>query len=150
MLKFSGGGEDSNYGKSVKKLIEEKQLDRRVYLRGSTRNIADVYAKSDIFATTSTLESWGIALTEAMAAGLPCVGLKSCSGINELILDGETGFLTSSSAEDYSTALQKLMESIELRGKMGKAGRLRMEEFHEDRIIDRWENLLLHVVSETK
>ena len=47
-----------------------------------------------------------------MAAGLPCVGLKSCSGINELILDGETGFLTSSSAEDYSTALQKLMESI--------------------------------------
>lgn len=47
MLKFSGG-EDSNYGKSVKKLIEEKQLDRRVYLRGSTRNIADVYAKSDI------------------------------------------------------------------------------------------------------
>ena len=54
MLKFSGG-EDSNYGKSVKKLIEEKQLDRRVYLRGSTRNIADVYAKSDIFATTSTL-----------------------------------------------------------------------------------------------
>lgn len=149
MLKFSGG-EDSNYGKSVKKLIEEKQLDRHVYLRGSTRNIADVYAKSDIFATTSTLESWGIALTEAMAAGLPCVGLKSCSGINELILDGETGFLTSSSAEDYSIALQKLMESIELRGKMGKAGRLRMEEFREDRIIDRWENLLLHVVSETK
>ena len=121
-----------------------------MYLRGSTRNIADVYAKSDIFATTSTLESWGIALTEAMAAGLPCVGLKSCSGINELILDGETGFLTSSSAEDYSTALQKLMESIELRGKMGKAGRLRMEEFCEDRIIDRWEDLLLHVVSEAK
>lgn len=85
-----------------------------------------------------------------MAAGLPCVGLKSCSGINELILDGETGFLTSSSVEDYSTALQKLMESIELRGKMGKAGRLRMEEFREDRIIDRWEDLLLHVVSETK
>jgi len=149
-VEIFGGGEDSNYGKSVKKLIEEKQLDRRVYLRGSTRNIADVYAKSDIFATTSTLESWGIALTEAMAAGLPCVGLKSCSGINELILDGKTGFLTSSSAEDYSTALQKLMESIELRGKMGKAGRLRMEEFREDRIIDRWEDLLLHVVSETK
>ena len=85
-----------------------------------------------------------------MAAGLPCVGLKSCSGINELILDGKTGFLTSSSAEDYSTALQKLMESIELRGKMGKAGRLRMEEFREDRIIDQWEDLLLHVVSETK
>lgn len=56
MLKFSGGGKDSNYGKSVKKLIEEKQLDRRVYLRGSTRDIADVYAKSDIFATTSTGE----------------------------------------------------------------------------------------------
>lgn len=87
MLKLSGG-KDSNYGKSVKKLIEEKQLDRRVYLRGSTRDTADVYAKSDIFATTSTLESWEIALTEAMAAGLPCVGLKYCSGINELILDG--------------------------------------------------------------
>ena len=27
-------------------------------------------------------------------------------------MDGESGFLTSSSAEDYSTALQKLMESI--------------------------------------
>lgn len=85
-----------------------------------------------------------------MAAGLPCVGLKSCSGINELILDGTTGFLTSSSAEDYSIALRKLMESTELRGKMGEAGRLRMEEFREDRIIDQWENLLLHVVSETK
>lgn len=76
----------------------------------------------DIFVYKSSIpETWGRAVVEAMAAGLPVVADNS-GGIIENIIHGETGFLCSSD-DEFIEYLKVLSESAKLRNKMGKAAR---------------------------
>ncbi len=50
------------------------------------------YGDYDAFVTASTIETQGIVLLEAMAAGLPIVGVRALA-IPELVIDGRDGLL---------------------------------------------------------
>jgi glycosyltransferase involved in cell wall biosynthesis len=52
--------------------------------------VAEALAVSSIFALTSRSESWGVAVTEALSAGLPCV-LTSRVGASELVAGTRAG-----------------------------------------------------------
>ena len=68
-----------------------------------------------------------VALMEAMASALPVVA-SSISGVPELVEDGVTGFLVrSGDPTALADALQRLAADGDLRGRMGKAGRARVE-----------------------
>lgn len=54
--------------------------------------LADVYSAADVFAFPSTTETFGQVVQEAMASGLPVVGVRA-GGVAELIDDGRTGVL---------------------------------------------------------
>jgi len=60
------------------------------YLRGEA--LATAYASADVFAFPSYTETFGQAVLEAMASGLPVAGLLS-EGVCDLVTDGWTGFL---------------------------------------------------------
>lgn len=51
-----------------------------------------LYAASDCFVTASRFETQGIALLEAMACGVPCVGARALA-VPEAVRDGFNGFL---------------------------------------------------------
>lgn len=89
-------------------------------------------------------------MTEAMSAGLPAVGFKSCDAVNEIIRDEVSGFLTDDGPEAYAEALRKLMADPMLREKMGHAAKLEMEEFSPERVWDEWEKLLSKLVQNKK
>jgi glycosyltransferase involved in cell wall biosynthesis len=57
-----------------------------------TRDVAQVFAASDLTVWPGVNEAYGMALLEAQAAGLPVV---SCAlrGVPEVVLDGKTGLL---------------------------------------------------------
>jgi glycosyltransferase involved in cell wall biosynthesis len=57
-----------------------------------------------------------------MACGTPVVAVAE-GGMQETILDGETGFLVQRSPESFAEALLKLYENPELAEQMGAAGR---------------------------
>jgi glycosyltransferase involved in cell wall biosynthesis len=67
------------------------------------------------------------ALLEAMASGLPVVA--SCiAGNEELVVDGETGYLVpSEDVESLQAALQRLLSDAALREQMGSASRQYVE-----------------------
>ncbi len=54
--------------------------------------IRRLYEKADIFLLPSRLETWGDVLLEAMAYGLPCVGVKG-QAMEEIITHKQTGWL---------------------------------------------------------
>lgn len=83
---------DKKYYKKCQNMISHYKLSEQAFFRGATDNVLDVYNKAAIFAFPSAYEGFGLALTEAMSAGLPAVGCKSCPAVNELIKDGENGF----------------------------------------------------------
>lgn len=130
------------YSKRFQAYIEKHHMGDSFFLRGKTDHITDVYAKSDIFAFPSKSEGFGMALSEAMSAGLPAVGLKMCNGVNSLIKDGVNGYLTEASPEAFREALERLMKDAALRAQMGNAGVEAMKAYAPEIIWDLWEHAL--------
>jgi glycosyltransferase involved in cell wall biosynthesis len=54
--------------------------------------LPDVYARADAFVMPSRSETWGIAMNEAAAAGLPLIATEAPGAAYDLIEDGVNGF----------------------------------------------------------
>jgi len=125
--------------------IAALDLAGRIALPGATPDISAEYAGAQLFAMPSTYESFGLATAEAMAHGVPAVGFADCPGTNELIVDGENGLLVA--GEDRAAALAdglaRLMSSDEERARMGAAAPAHIAAFAPERVVERWEKLLL-------
>lgn len=143
------GNYHSTKGMRIKKYIEKGESPQ-LKIMGTTTNIEEVYASADIFCMPSYLEGFPLALTEAMAAGLPAVGLKSCHAVAELIENEKSGLLVDNTKEALAAALERLMNDLTLRKRMGQEARRAMEAYAPDVIFGGWEDLLLHVVSEAR
>ncbi len=95
------------------------------YLRGEA--LATAYASADIFAFPSRTETFGQVVLEAMASGLPVVGLLS-EGVCDLVIDGRTGLLDiqrmceDEQVTSYREHLTYLTHNHVARHTMGQAG----------------------------
>ena len=136
------------YYKELEGLIKKHHLENKVFLKGTTNNVKDVLAKGDVLAFPSAYEGFSLALTEAMSMGLPAVGYKNCSGLNELIRNGVSGFLCDDGVDNFADKLKTLMENQELRVQMGQAARESMKPYNAKKIWDTWEILLRKVLED--
>lgn len=93
---------------------------------GWRSDIARINAASDIAILTSDNEGIPLTLIQAAQAGLPIVAPKVGS-IADIVIDGETGLLTSPTAVDMYEALEKMVHDSTLRATMGSAGKARAE-----------------------
>ena len=146
-VEIYGSSHKQRHLRRLERMIASLGLADRVKLMGMTNHPLDVLRQSDIFAFPSDFpEGWGLVLTEAMAVGLPCVGLKTTSSVNELIVDGVNGFLTDNTPEDFAEKLKILMDDQNLRAKMGRAGHEMMKQYAPEKVLDQWEELIDKVV----
>ena len=136
------------YKHRLEALICKKNLSSRVSFEGTTNRIDEVYQEADIFAFPSAYEGFGLALAEAMSAGLPAVGRKSCAAVNELIEDGITGILAEEGAENFAKALERLMLDQPLRVRMGHAAHEAVKVYQPEKVWDMWEKVIREVIRE--
>ena len=101
---------------------------------------------ADAFATASTTEVHPLSAIEAVAAGLPLVGIAS-PGIEDTIRDGENGFLCPDDLKTFTGRLAQLMADEDLRRRMaGEAGAVarqfdiqrtaRLMQTHYERVLE--------------
>jgi len=95
------------------------------YLSGAA--LAEAYASADLFAFPSFTETFGQVVLEAMASGLPIVGLLS-DGVRDLVSQGQTGLLLDSESlsqaalvQAYQEQLTRLVLDRDLRQRMSQA-----------------------------
>ena len=142
-------GRFPEYLRQLNEMIVSLGNINQVKLMGATSTPLEVLRKADIFAFPSNHpEGFPRALSEAMATGLPCVGLKSTPSVNDLIVDGVNGFLTDNTPDDFAAKLKILMDDQNLRIKMGKAGHEMMKEYAHEKVWDQWEDLITTVVQQ--
>lgn len=144
-VEFWGAEGKSSYTNLLKTLIKKYGLEDKVFFKGTTSNIFSVLREADIFAFPSAFEGFGLALAEAMSVGLPVIGYRSCSAVNELILDGNNGFLCDDGITDFANKLDILMSSKKLRLEFGRNGRSLIKQYEPSLIWDKWEILLKDV-----
>ncbi|MCF2584147.1 glycosyltransferase [Mitsuokella multacida] len=150
IVELWGAENGKGYYKELQLLIRKKHLEKQVLLKGSTNNVARVLQKGDIFVFPSAYEGFGMALGEAMSMGLPAIGYKSCSAVNELIQDGKNGFLCDDGTTSLAIVLRRLMEDRDKRIIMGSQAHISMKKFTPHLIWDTWEKTLLELVIKSK
>ncbi len=92
---------------------------------------------ADILMLPSLWENCPYSCLEAMAAGRAIVSSDQ-GGMPELIRDGSNGLLARcGDAESFAAQIEKLIESPELRQRLGAAARQTVEQFHTDDRIAR-------------
>jgi glycosyltransferase involved in cell wall biosynthesis len=117
----------------IEESVRALDLSDSVELRGEVQDVWPEFARADIFALASHYEPLGIAVIEAMAAGLPVVA-TGVGGIPELVSPNKTGHLVQPGRPaDLADSLTGLLRSPELRSRYGRealrrAQELRMEE----------------------
>lgn len=112
-------------------LVAELGLTDRVTLLGAVPDLRPYYHAADIFTLPAVArsEAFGIVQMEAMACGLPVVNTSLDTGVPFVSLHGETGLTVPPGDVDaLAAALATLLDDPDLRGRMGEAGRLRIEE----------------------
>lgn len=145
-LEFWGIGDDHDM---LAALIQQYSLGDRVFLKEFTDQPQEVLMQGDIFLFLSKYEGFPLALGEAMSAGLPCVGLANCSGVNELIVDQKTGLLVENMIE-AEKALKCLISNAQKRSDLGEAAHESMKSYQEQRVFKRWLALIQQVVQKRK
>jgi phosphatidyl-myo-inositol alpha-mannosyltransferase len=116
----------------------------RVRLLGTLPNdrIPAIHAACEVFVSAATgQESFGIALVEAMAAGLPVVA-TDIPGYREVVTHGVHGLLVPPrDPEALAAALVRVLTEPGLTKRLGEAGRARAREFDWPNVVDRLEEL---------
>lgn len=142
IVELWGAVDGKAYYKELQRMIQKNNLEKQVILKGTTDDVKSVLQEGDIFAFPSAYEGFGMSLAEGMSMGLPAIGYKNCSAVNELIKNGVNGYLCEEGIEDFQNKLRKLMEDRELRILMGKHARFSMKAYAPEKIWDTWEVLL--------
>lgn len=135
-----GRHSDESFHRSVRAQAEMDPLLRdRVRFTGWLERADRVLAASDVVVCSSRFESFGMAVVEAMASGVPVVS-TNVGGPAETVAEGETGYLVPPNRPDRIAARTlALLEDPPLRQRMGQAGRIRaVERFGLRRYADRF------------
>ncbi|WP_291356974.1 glycosyltransferase [Desulfovibrio sp.] len=126
----------------LRRLAASLGVDARVTVRPSRENVAEDYAEASIYCLPSRVEGFPNTVVEAMAAGLPVVGIADCPAMTSLVHHGENGVLApDATPESLADTLRPLMSSARVREAMGEKSLELCQRLYERRaVFDQWEN----------
>ena len=141
---------DGEHREDLIQLAQQLNIENRSHFPGfvsPTGDLPDLYRLATVFITASEIETQGLVLLEALASGLPVVAANATC-IPELVIDGKNGFLVNPRDVDgMADALNKIICNSTLKRKMGKAGRVIVQEHSITTSLNKHENLYSDLVA---
>ncbi|RII81800.1 glycosyltransferase family 4 protein [Neopusillimonas maritima] len=131
----------------LESLIQQFDLNQRIFLPGTTANPWDVLREGSLFAMTSRVEGFPNVLLEAMGCGLPCIAYDCPSGPSEIMEGGRAGVLVPLNDEQgYASALGALMANPGTRRQLGQLALQRvLQRFSRPVVLTQWSQMFSKV-----
>ena len=128
---------------SLEHQAAQRGIADSVVFTGYRHDVRALMAAFDVYVNCSSYEGVSLTILEAMAAALPVVA-TSVGGTPEVVIDGETGRLVSSSAPAIAEATAELARDPQRARAMGAAGRARViSHFSIARMVDGYARIYL-------
>ena len=123
--------------------------DAAINLQLPGDDLVDLYSAADAFVFPSHIETFGIALVEAMAAGLPVVTTNG-PGCRDIVADGRWGEMVPV-ADPYALAeaMDRLMQDSKYRRSRAADAAMRAGDFSWDRVVDLYIETYRHIIEQT-
>lgn len=136
-LKIYGEGSERN---NLEKLIVKYNLEEKIQLVGSVKDVFKIERKAKAFVLTSYGEGIPNVLMEALAVGLPCIATDCNPGGPRLLLaNGNRGELVRvGDIEALAHSICKVVNDSNLSNKYSQNAVEVIEEFSPDRILKQW------------
>jgi glycosyltransferase involved in cell wall biosynthesis len=133
---------------SLERLIAEFQLTDLVHLTGWLDDVAPLMGALDVYVSASHTESFGLAIVEAMAAGLPVIATAT-EGAQEIISSEDTGVLIPiGDVEALASAALRLLEEPREGARIGTRARSSARaRFSLERMIDETEQVYFETMN---
>jgi glycosyltransferase involved in cell wall biosynthesis len=140
-LVILGGGPDRE---ALQTIAAQSAFNERIHMPGPAGNLADWYQRCDLFVMSSTFEGFPNTLVEAMAHGCAVVSFDCETGPGDIIRNGLDGMLISKVGDinEFSAALDQLMDNDELRGSLGKNALDVRERFSSEKVMRMWDDAI--------
>jgi glycosyltransferase involved in cell wall biosynthesis len=121
----------------LERMIDELELRQRVRITGWAEGVAQLLSSFDVLVSASHSESFGIAMIEAMACGVPVVA-SATGGAQEIIDEDETGCLVPvANAEALAKSITELLNDRNRRQRLAtNALQAVRERFSLERMVD--------------
>jgi glycosyltransferase involved in cell wall biosynthesis len=126
----------------VRSELDRLGIPYRHILLGSRDELARAFHALDVYLVTSRQEGGPKGAFEAMAAGIPVVTTR-VGQTPELAVEGESAlFADVDDVEGLAAAVELVRQVSALRDRLRTAGRATAEQLADDRLDDRWAQLL--------
>jgi glycosyltransferase involved in cell wall biosynthesis len=133
---------------ALERLITELHLTNRVHFTGWIDEVAPLMAALDVYVSASHTESFGLAIVEAMASGLPVVATAT-EGAREIIDNEKTGVIVPlGNPEALASSVLHLLKEKEERVRLGTLARAQARtRFSLERMVDATEKVYLETMN---
>jgi 1,2-diacylglycerol 3-alpha-glucosyltransferase len=130
LLIIGGGPEEER----LRQAVSQTSVAERIHFTGMIPydNLPLYLAMCDVFITASVTEVHPLSVIEAMATGLPTLGIHSV-GVGDTIEDGVTGFLARNDTAAFTAKMTRLCLDQSLRKRMGTAASKTSEKYAIER-----------------
>ena len=129
-----GKGNNNKY----KALAHKLGIGEQLIFSGVRNDIEKLYQAGDILVMLSKFDTFGMVVTEAMAASLPVI-ISDNVGAKDLVIQGENGFVVDREDVEMISSKINLMLNKEKRLEMGKKA-------HHTALNNTWEKMTLKVL----
>lgn len=127
----------------LKHLVKKLKIEKYTRFTGGVDNnkLPEIYSNSDVFVTGSTIETEGIVLLEAMACGLPIIGVNA-RAIPDLIKNDVNGFVVKiGNYKEMDKVINIISSNSDLKKKMSKNAILIAKKFDVEKCVNRVEEI---------
>ncbi|MFZ5829037.1 MAG: glycosyltransferase family 4 protein [Planctomycetota bacterium] len=142
-------GRNGGLAAEARRRVHRHGIGKAVRMLGERNDVATILAASDLFVLPALADPLPVAVLEAMSLALPVVATRS-GGCEEMVVDGETGYLTPvRDPAALAAAVGRLAGDPAARLRMGALGCRRFQDcFRFERYVRRFQEVFAGALRE--